>query len=75
MNTLHMQVLIFRTNINSSKEMNRLSPLLDQLANGGRWSVDLDDCDKVLRLISDSTSTQEVISYITDAGFFCEELV
>jgi hypothetical protein len=55
--------------------MNRLSPLLDQLANGGRWSVDLDDCDKVLRLISDSTSTQEVISYITDAGFFCEELV
>lgn len=74
-NYLQMQVLIFKTNINTLREINRISPLLDQLTNNGHWSVDLDDCDKVLRLITNTTSTQEVITYVTDAGFLCEELV
>lgn len=74
MNTLHMQVLIFRTNISTPKEISRISPLLDQLVQDGKWSIDTDDCDKVLRLITAHFSTQQVIEYITDAGFLCEEL-
>ncbi|GAB3243645.1 hypothetical protein GCM10027346_40590 [Hymenobacter seoulensis] len=41
----------------------------------GRWSFDLDDCDRVLRLESNTGNARPVIDLLMRNGFRCEELV
>ena len=43
-------VLVFRTALKSRGDVNRVAPLLDQIAGRGRWHVDLEDWEKVLRI-------------------------
>ncbi len=69
------QILVFRTNLNGSDEINRIRPAL----NGHRliryWSVDTEDIDKVLRVVTSSSLNEaEIIQMLTQANFQCGEL-
>lgn len=67
-------VLVFKTNITSLVEVNAIACVLDSSSHIYDWSVDLDDCDHILRVVSDSVCVEEVIACLRDLGFFCEEL-
>lgn len=44
-------VWVFKTNISESHSTDALGSLLSKhITDGGRWSVDRNDCDKVLRI-------------------------
>ncbi len=43
--------------------------------NSIRWTADLDDCDKVLRVETAVITPDRIIQVMHEAGFMCEELV
>lgn len=66
---------IFRTSVENTADINKLQHLLDSLAGiGGQWNFDLEDCDKILRLESRQTESQQISATIKAEGFFIEEL-
>jgi hypothetical protein len=67
-----LQVLVFRTSIRSEKEVLQLRPFLDRVC-AGRWSFDLDDGERILRMESECPA-EEVSALVTRAGHYCEEL-
>lgn len=68
-------VLVLRTSINSVRHAERLRSALDgMLAAGGRWTVDLEDRDHVLRLEGCRFGIDKVIYTLELLGVECAEL-
>jgi hypothetical protein len=67
-------VLVFKTNLQFKKDVNRLSPVLSKISGILRWNVDREDIDKVLRIETRVLTAQEIICLVNKAGYFCEEL-
>lgn len=72
--TRDMEVLIFATNINHSADIIRISAALNSVEAIIRWTVDLDDCDKVLRIEAAYNITEQIESIITRAGYTCTRM-
>ncbi len=69
------QILVFKTSINSAREMHAVEPLLNKLVNKtGRWNFDLEDCDRILRVESESVGAKSIIEKLACAGVVCAEL-
>ncbi len=68
-------VLVFRTNIHCGEDLARLAPILNATYGNSRWSVDLSDVDRVLRIESANADAITVIEKVVAAGFICEELL
>ncbi|RRB02497.1 hypothetical protein [Larkinella rosea] len=74
-----MNVLVFRTNINSAQRLHKAACRLCKLRGVCRWSVDMEDRDCVLRIeapedSAEPYSEQTVIRMLTKAGLECEVL-
>jgi hypothetical protein len=67
-------VLVFRTNINSSQRVHQAACPLCMLRGICRWSVDLEDHDCVLRIEAESLTESEIIRILTRAGLECSVL-
>ena len=69
-----MEVLVFKTSVQSYESVDQLKPLLDALAGKGRWNFALDDCDRILRIVSCSVRPEEAVGLLAGQGFSCREL-
>ncbi len=69
-----MEVLVFRTSVETPQGVRILRPLLDSVAGRGRWNFALDDCDKILRIDSMKVNAQVAIRLLKDNGYECSEL-
>ncbi len=69
-----IEILVFKTNISCHEEAEKIGCMLSAEKNITRWTVDLDDVDKVLRIECEHTHPLAVIEILRDAGFKCEEL-
>ena len=69
-----MEVLVFKTNVTSKKKVSKVSALLTSFPAIQQWNVDLDDCDKVLRIVATDLHPNSVESLLLTAGFNCKEL-
>ncbi|WP_207421037.1 hypothetical protein [Desertivirga brevis] len=67
-------ILVFKTNIQSDEDLLTLESLLNRL-DVKDWNVDRKDIDCVLRVVSRTITEGEIASLLTEAGFFCEELM
>ncbi len=66
---------IFRTNITSVHDKNNVIKAISSLFEVQSCSVDLEDCDRVLRVASPATfQEQEIIELVTNLGFACAVL-
>lgn len=70
----HCDILIFRTNIRSARDLLKVKPLLDDHPSISKWNVDTSDVDKVLRIEATALTIEEVNQLILQAGYHCEEL-
>ncbi len=68
------EVLVFKTNILSDEDVEKIGRVLTSESNITRWNIDRDDIDKVLRIECDQLQPESVIKLLHDAGFECEEL-
>lgn len=70
-----MGVLILATNLNCPCRVEKVRSSLDEHQKILRWSVDLEDCDKVVRIEAlDGFAEQDAIALIQAEGFIGKEL-
>lgn len=69
-----MEVLIFKTSVESKEGIQRLKPSLDALVGNGQWNFALDDCDKILRIKSQTIDAARAQKLLLDCGYACSEL-
>ena len=69
-----MEVLVFKTNVTSKKKVSKVSTLLTSFPTIQQWNFDLDDCDKVLRIVATNLKPDFVESLLNAAGFKCQVL-
>ncbi len=69
-----MEVLVFRTNLQQAHDVERVTSKMNDEHRILQWTVDREDCDKVLRVVSDHMLPDEVAALIRQAGYSCEEL-
>jgi hypothetical protein len=68
------EILVFKTNIKTDEDKQKVAMVLDSLPQISRWTVDCEDCDCVLRIEAEGISEQPIIELIQQAGFDCEAL-
>ena len=66
-----MDVQVFKTSITQPRQLKQLRQGLTAI---GRWNVDLDDCDHILRVETGTRTIPRIISLLAVHGFNCEEL-
>lgn len=69
-----MEVLVFSTSVESYGQVSVLAPLLNAVVGSGRWNFALDDCDRILRIVSPEIEATEAIRLLEEQGFACKEL-
>lgn len=67
-------VLVFKTNINNPRQVKSIADTLDNCPEILKWTVDLADIDKVLRIEATHAQCEPMIELVTRAGYACEEL-
>lgn len=66
--------LQFKTNINCSGCVAKVTSFLNEVNNIGHWEVDTNNKDKILSVQSKGITTEEVIQKVQEAGFKIESL-
>ncbi len=69
-----MEQLKFKTNINCSGCVARVTNPLNQAVGEGNWNVDTNNPDKPLTVTNTNVSEEEVTALIRKAGFKAEKL-
>ena len=69
-----MEVLVFKTTVDNVESVRKLSPRLDSLVGHGHWNFALDDCDRILRIVSNAIRPETAIKLLIESGFECCEL-
>jgi len=67
-------ILIFKTNIQTEFDRLRIKNVLDASQKVLKWNIDMDDVDRVLRVVSDTLTAEQIISVLEYVGFECAEL-
>jgi len=69
-----MNVWILKTDISSQSEFEKVKNTFDRNLDIYECTIDLDDIDKVVRIITNDLTLNEAESKIQNLGFFCKEL-
>jgi cell fate (sporulation/competence/biofilm development) regulator YmcA (YheA/YmcA/DUF963 family) len=69
-----MEVLVFKTSVSKRKQINEVKTLLESIPAIDKWNFDLEDCDKVLRVVAANLSPRQIERVLQTAGFDCQEL-
>ncbi len=69
-----MKILVFKTNLTNNAHIQKVKPALNGHPYIIDWNVDLNDCDKVLRIVAENMPAREVEKIVFNAGYLCEEL-
>lgn len=64
--------LSFRTNIMCNGCIAKVKPILDDAVGIASWKVDLDSPDRVLSVVSDGMTQDEIMALVRNAGFTIE---
>lgn len=67
-------IYVFKTSVKTRVQAKKLKPHLDKILPIAKWSFDLDDCDKILRIDSNENIVSEITRLLKTHQFSCEEL-
>ncbi|NSL88471.1 hypothetical protein [Chitinophaga solisilvae] len=65
---------IFKTNISSPQEKQQMIHAIESQFIVGSCHVDIEDCDKVLRIAGLQVEENIIIDFVKNQGFLCEVL-
>ena len=69
-----MDIYIYRTNVTTPSHIQKVRALFQRVLSIKRWTFDLEDCDRVLRIEADGLRQELVPLLLADVGIFCEPL-
>ena len=67
-------ILVFATNIKSDNDKQKIANLLDKNTEIDQWTLDQEDIDCVLRIISETLSEEQIINLLNNQNFKCSAL-
>ncbi len=67
-----MENLKFKTNINCTGCLSKVSPLLNQVKGIKEWDVDLNNSQKILTVKSNSIKEEDIVNMVKKVGFEIE---
>lgn len=65
---------VFKTDIKNKTTAKAIIKALKQSFPTSNFSLDLNDCDKILRIISSQNIESQVVEMLNNQGFICEVL-
>lgn len=65
---------VFKTNIGTPEARQTLIQALSSSFHVSNCHVDLEDCDKVLRIADLEVAEQEIVAFVREQGFTCDIL-
>jgi len=65
---------IFKTNIATHEDRQNILQAIMSRFEVGQCNVDLEDCDKVLRITGMKAKENDVIDFVKGQGFYCDVL-
>lgn len=68
------EVLVFATGLEDHSELSVVGKILQQFSDIITWSVDMDDWEKVLRVVCRQTQPDEIIVALSNHGVFAKEM-
>lgn len=71
---MNMETLQFKTNINCSGCVAKVTPHLNEETDIKNWKVDTANPQKILTVETEGISAKEIIKVVSKAGFKIEEL-
>jgi copper chaperone len=69
-----METISFKTNMKCSGCIEKIAPVLNELAGKDHWVVDLQNPDKRLTVSAESIQAKDIQSAVERAGFKIERL-
>lgn len=69
-----MDMLILKTDISTKYDFRIVKNYLSRYYKINNCTIDLDDIDKVVRVIGENIETNDVVDRIKSFGHLCEEL-
>ena len=69
-----MEVLVFRTGVNNTENIDAIAGKFNSMNGIHKWSFDLDDNEKILRVEAVGISPREIENVLTGMNYYCEEL-
>ena len=69
-----MNIFIFKTNIDCKCKIESVKKCLALNTEIKDWSIDIEDCDKVLRIVSKNSTVQNIINQIQSINIQIAEL-
>ena len=67
-------ILIFRSNVHTEADSHRIGNALDMHPLVDGWSIDLEDEEKILRIVSPKLNAKHITVIVKKCGYSCEEL-
>jgi hypothetical protein len=67
-------ILIFCTSLNNSADVQKIAPFIETMKEVLSWSVDLEDCDRVLRLVAKGLDATLVVRLLRRKGISIREM-
>lgn len=73
MNTAQ-HILVFKTNIATVEDRSKVAQVLDRQPFIEKWTVDLEDVDRVLRVVAVTPAIDNIIALVNASAYECAEL-
>lgn len=69
-----MKTLKFKSNINCTGCLSKVSPVLNEEKNIHKWDVNLEHDDRILTVETNSLNSDEIKQTVQKAGFIADEI-
>ncbi|RQO74679.1 hypothetical protein DBR43_04650 [Pedobacter sp. KBW06] len=67
-------IIILSTTVNNSVDLQQVSQVISGFPEIGEWSVDLEDCDKILRVVCGNNIGDKLVKQFAVLGMYAEVL-
>jgi hypothetical protein len=67
-------IYVFKTSVNTKKQITKLKPHIDNMIPKAKWNFDLEDRDNILRIESNENIVLRITSLLESHDYNCEEL-
>jgi hypothetical protein len=68
------KILIFRTSISKKQEVRQIGKILSKCDRIGKWNVDFEDWEKVLRIECNDMDAAEITAMLEEINIWAVEL-
>lgn len=69
-----MKTMKFKTNINCSNCVAKVTPFLDKKVGKESWNVDIESPDKILSVDTDDLTEEDIVKMVKRTGFEAEAI-